>query len=169
MPTVIHPEDLPYQIDPQHPGRIVRFLFAAETFLNTIEAFYLVFLPYKVLDSMLAAGIPATTSLATLMQFFGMLWVGITVVTALGVPNTPTAIESRKSVYKMYAVLDLIAVTWLHYLAWKGPDYSGFAPKPLLVIGNLLIGSLIQRLIPLVWLPAAFGRYDYILDSGKTD
>ena len=169
MLTIIHPEDLPYQINPQHPGLILRFLFAAETILNTIEVFFFVFWPYKVLDFMLADGVPATTSLATLMQFFGMLWVGITVVTALGIPNTPTAIESRKSVYRMYAVLDLIAVIWLHYLAWKGPDYSGFAPKPLFITGTLLIAALIQRLIPLFCFPAAFGRYEYILDSRRTD
>lgn len=169
MPTIIHPEDLPYQINPRYPGHIIRFLFAGETFLNSIEAFFFVFRPYNVLTVMLADGVPATTSLATLMQFFGMLWVGITIVTALGIPNSPTAIESRKSVYKMYAVLDLIAVTWLHYLAWKGPDYSGFASKPLFIIGTLLIGALIQRLIPLFWAPAAFGRYEYRLDSKRSD
>ena len=169
MPTIIHPEDLPYQNNPQHPGLILRFLFAGETFLNTIEVFFFVFQPYKVLDLMLADGIPATTSLATLMQFFGTLWFGITLVTALGIPNTPTATESRKNVYRMYAVLDFIAVTWLHYLAWKGPDYSGFAPNPLLIIGNLLVAALIQRLIPLFCFPAAFGRYEYILESRRID
>jgi hypothetical protein len=169
MPTIIHPEDLPYQMNPEHPGHIIRFLFAGEVFLNIIEAVFLVFFPDRVLNLFLAEGFPVSTPLLTLMQFFGMLWVGITVVTALGVPNTPTAIETRKSVYRMYAVLDLIAVVWLHYLAFKGPSYSGFSPKVMSILGNLLILALIQRLIPLVWFPAAFGRYEYILDQRRSD
>jgi hypothetical protein len=169
LPTVIHPEDLPYRINSEHPGRIIRFLFAGEVFLNVIEAIFLVFLPGRTLNLFLAEGVPISPSLLTLMQFFGMLYVGITVVTALGVPNTPTAIETRKSVYKMYAVLDFIAVTTLHYLAFKGPQYSGFASKPILVLGNLLIAALIQRLIPLVWFPASFGRYEYILEERRND
>jgi hypothetical protein len=168
MSTIIHPEDLPYRVNPDHPGHIIRFLFAGEVFLNILESIYLVFFPGRVLNLFLADGIPVSPSLSTLMQFFGMLYVGITVVTALGIPNTPTAIETRKSVYKMYAVLDLIAVTTLHYLAYKGPEYSGFASKPMIILGNLLIAALLQRLVPLLWIPAAFGRYEYILDGSAS-
>jgi len=169
MPIIIHPEDLPYQINPKYPGHILRFLVAGEVFLNIIEAIFLVFYPASVLKLFLADGVPITTSLETLMQFFGMLYVGITAITALGVPNTPTGIETRKSVYQMYAVLDFIAVTWLHFLAWKGADYSGFSPKTMLVLGNLLILALVQRLVPLIWFPASFGRYEYILDTTRHD
>jgi hypothetical protein len=167
MPTIIHPEELSYQMNPEHPGHIIRFLFAGEVFLNIIEAVFLVFLPDRVLNLFLADGFPISIPLLTLMQFFGMLWVGITVVTALGVPNTPTAIETRKSVYRMYAVLDLIAVIWLHYLAFKGPLYSGFSPKVMHILGGLLTIALIQRLVPLIWFPAAFGRYEYILSQRR--
>ncbi|EPS42833.1 hypothetical protein H072_3181 [Dactylellina haptotyla CBS 200.50] len=164
---IIHPEDLPYQINPEYPGYVLRFLFAAEVVINAVELVFLLFYPDRVLNLFLAEGVPVSTPLITLMQFFGMLYVGITIVTALGVPNTPIAIETRTSVYRMYAVLDFMAVTSLHYLAWKGPEYSGFSPKAMTFLGNYLIGALLQRLIPLIWFPASFGRYEYILDSGR--
>jgi hypothetical protein len=168
MPIIVHPEDTPYRINPNYPGHVLHFLFASEVFLNIIEAIFLVFFPNRVLHVLLAEGVPRSASLGTLMQFFGMLYVGITVVTALGLPNTPTAIETRKSVYRMYAVLDLIAVTWLNILAIKGPSYSGFAPKPMFVVGNLLTGALLLRVVSLVWFPSAFGRYEYVLDDKRT-
>ncbi|KAK6534825.1 hypothetical protein TWF281_006125 [Arthrobotrys megalospora] len=164
-PIIIHPEDLPYQMNPEHPGHILRFLFVAEVLINIVEAIFLLFYTKTALSLFLAEGVPVSPSLVTLMQFFGMLWVGITVVTALGIPNTPIAIETRTSVYRMYAVLDFTAVTALHYLAWKGPEYSGFASKPMLFLGNYFIGALVQRLVPLIWFPASFGKYEYILDT----
>ncbi|KAF3908282.1 hypothetical protein AA313_de0205901 [Arthrobotrys entomopaga] len=166
-PIIIHPEDLPYQINTDHPGHILRFLFIAEVIINIIEVIFLLFYPERTLTLFLAEGVPVSPSLSTLMQFFGMLWVGITVVTALGVPNTPIAIETRTSVYRMYTVLDFMAVTSLFYLAAKGPEYSGFAPKPMIFLGSYLSGALIQRLVPLVWFPASFGRYVYILDTRR--
>jgi hypothetical protein len=166
MPIVVHPEDLPYQINPKHPGHVLRLFFFIEVIGNTIESIFLVALPRKALTLFLAEGTSISPSLITLMQFFGMLWVGITVITALGLPNTPTGIETRRSVYKMYAVLDLMAVISLHYLAAKGPEYSGFAPKPMLVLGNLLTGALVLRMGSLRY-PASFGRYEYILDPSR--
>jgi hypothetical protein len=168
MPIIVHPEDLPYRINPDRPGHILRLFFLIEVIGNTIESIFLVALPQKALTLFLAEGTSISPSLTTLMQFFGMLWVGITAITALGLPNTPTGIETRKSVYRMYAVLDLMAVVSLHYLAAKGPEYSGFAPKSMLVLGNLLTGALVLRIVSLRF-PASFGRYEYILDSRRSE
>ncbi|KAK6362765.1 hypothetical protein TWF730_000220 [Orbilia blumenaviensis] len=169
MPTIIHPEDLPYQINPEHPGHILRFLFAAEIIINIVEAILFVFYPHTALTLFLAPSVTITPSLLTLMQFFGMLWIGITVITALGLPNTPIAIETRVSVYRMYAVLDFMAVTSLFYLAAKGEDYSGFARKPMIFLGCYLSAAFVQRIVPLVWFPASFGRYVYILNGRRAD
>jgi hypothetical protein len=155
-----------YRIDPQHPGTIVRYLLIAETLINSVEAAFFLFAPGRFLKVLLAEGVELSPSLETLLQCFGLLFTFcLTLMTALGIPNTPTAIETRKSVYLVYAVLEAVSISFFWYLGRRGPDYSGFDPSSCDFIAKNLVGPFVGRLIAL-WKPSCFGRY-IVVDASK--
>jgi hypothetical protein len=156
-----------YKIDPQHPGSIIRCFLIAETLANLVEAGFFLFAPGRFLKSILAEGVELSPPLETLLQCFGILFTfGITFLTALGIPNTPTALETRKSLYLIYAVIEAVGISYFWYLGYRGPEYSGFDPNSCRFVAKNLVGPFAGRLVAL-WNPDCFGKLIFVADSKK--
>lgn len=155
------------RINPNHPGTVMRYLLIGEAIINSIEGYFFLFAPNKFLYAILAEGTVITPAHETLLRCFGLVFFfGVTFLTAVTALNTATMIESRKTLYLMYAVVEGVAIPFFWYLGQKGPAYSGFDPDSCKFIAKNLVVPFVGRLVAL-WTPSCFGQYVVVGDSNK--
>jgi hypothetical protein len=153
MPPYKSPSSNPMvQLDPHHAGATIRKAFLLESILN-LFTLPLIFFPRPILSYLLLNFDPTKNSSqnnATVFfaQCFGGLVVGaLTPALWCGLPNTKSAIESRRTTYILLAGGEILLIPLLISQALKGGDVArGAAISPLVAV--LAMGGLVP---PLVW------------------
>ena len=157
------------QVDPAHTGKTVRKAFFLESVLN-LFTLPLIFAPQRVLSWIVLDPLvrinPATVLFA---RCFGGLVVGaLTPALWLGLPQTKTAIESRRTVYLLLAGGEIALIPLLIDQAIKGGDVKAGAAisvkVALMAIAGLL-PPLMWRMYVLLARPQMLGRYRNLKDE----
>ena len=157
------------QVDPAHTGKTVRKAFLLESVLN-LFTLPLIFAPQRVLSWIILDPLvrinPATVLFA---RCFGGLVVGaLTPALWLGLPQTKTAIESRRTVYLLLAGGEIALIPLLVDQVMKGGDVQAGAAisvkVALMAIAGLL-PPLLWRMYVLFARPEMLGRYRNIKDE----
>lgn len=160
-------------IDPTYPGTIIRVALAGESILN-IFFFGLpyIFSPHSTLrrhflpESTTNAGAWPSAEASSLMQWLGTPMLAITVVMLLAIPNKPGAIEARRIVYILLAVLEAMWIVLVLWQVWvAGEDGSGLRSSALMYYMAVpMTGWLLFRSWVLLMKPHWMGRYGAKVD-----
>lgn len=164
------------QVDPHASGSLIRRLMFLEGTFNILGAIPLLFFPTHLLQNYFCASpSDGTASAATLLQWIGALFIGMTPQLFLALPNSKQAIESRRTVYWTLGAGEATLVPLLLWQAAKSAAASGevlekvgakvglggqgFSTKVLLGAAVMLGTPLLGRAYVLFWRPELFGRY----------
>lgn len=163
-------------VDPTAPGTLIRRLMFLEGTLNLLGAVPLLLFPTHLLQNYFcASAADATASAATLLQWIGALFIGMTPQLFLALPNSRYAIESRRTVYWTLGAGEAALVPLLLWQAAKsaaatGPvlemvsekagfGVQGLSTKVLIGMAVMLGMPMVGRAYVLFWRPELFGRY----------
>jgi xanthosine utilization system XapX-like protein len=154
------------QLDPQHPGSVMRFLLAAEAIGNVIQGAFFLIWPHDFLRMAFAEGAPIDAGHVTLLRICGLI-VGccFSVQLALTVPNTPAAIDGRRGLYLGYAAVEAATAVFFGYCGMLGPEDSALDPGVCRTVVKQMIGLVVLRAVPL-WKTEWFGRYTIVVGIG---
>ncbi|GAB7348004.1 hypothetical protein MBLNU459_g5501t1 [Dothideomycetes sp. NU459] len=116
----------PVEMDPSAPGTIVRRAMVIEALFN-IGTLPLLLYPKEMLSYVVTRPSEITDTAATMAQLFSTLVVGaLTPLLLLGVPNTRSAIESRRTIYYTLGAGEAFLIPYFLYQATVG--HSGLTP-----------------------------------------
>ncbi|GAB7348006.1 hypothetical protein MBLNU459_g5501t2 [Dothideomycetes sp. NU459] len=147
----------PVEMDPSAPGTIVRRAMVIEALFN-IGTLPLLLYPKEMLSYVVTRPSEITDTAATMAQLFSTLVVGaLTPLLLLGVPNTRSAIESRRTIYYTLGAGEAFLIPYFLYQATVG--HSGLTPLACLGMASCLIPPVSWRAYVFLQKPEWFGRY----------
>ncbi|KAL3477461.1 hypothetical protein BJX99DRAFT_226280 [Aspergillus californicus] len=146
------------RVDPSAPGTIIRVALAFESIATvSVGAYYMFFPRHYLLHTMEAAPAQATTTALQLAQQFGGVNILVGATVGLFIPNTEKAIESRRILYVVILLFELLFVP---LLLWQAFMMEGGMPRESLLAGTApFVLCVVWRIFTLGWKPEWFGRY----------
>lgn len=146
-PPKTPPPPPPLEIDPAHPGTVVRVALAVEALFNVFLAHGMLSAPAATARGLFS---PSTTTASSsadplvplLMQWIGVWTLATTVPLVLALPNGAGAVERREGAY---AVLGAMEALWVPLLGWKvwsgeeGVDGEGVMRMLVVPMGVCLV------------------------------
>ncbi|ORY24887.1 hypothetical protein BCR39DRAFT_545725 [Naematelia encephala] len=147
------------ELDPLHNGATVRRAFLLEAILN-LCSFPLLTHPHIVLPYILKHPDQLNTSTLLFARLFGGLIIGgLTPALLAGYPNTRNAIESRKTVYILLGLGEVVLIPLLLLEGLKSGKQQALTLRATMGAVACLAPPLLWRIYVLFWNKGLLGRY----------
>lgn len=148
---------IPVEVDPSAPGTVVRRAMAIEALLN-LGTLPLLLYPKELLSYVVSRPTEITDTAAIMAQLFGAIVVGaLTPLLLLGVPNTRSAIESRRTIYYALGAGEAILIPFFLLQASSGD--VGLTSRACIGVVSCLVPPVLWRAYVFLQKPEWFGRY----------
>lgn len=145
------------ELDPSAPGIIVQRAMALEALLN-LGTLPLLLYPKEMLSYVVSRPAEITNTAAVMAQLFSALVIGaLTPLLLLGVPNTRSAIESRRTIYYALGAGEGILIPFFLFQAFSGS--AGLTSRACIGVVSCLVPPVSWRAYVFLQRPEWFGRY----------
>lgn len=154
------------EMDPTTPGTFIRYAMAIEGALNILGALPMLLIPATLLHHITTSPLEVIDTSVALLQWIGALILGITPQLFLAIPNTRTAIESRRMVYLTLGAGELSLPAVFMLQAYGSNAGVRITRNALVLATGILVPLVLFRSYVLFAKPSLLGRYKV---DGKTE